>query len=155
MKTRKATLEDVEAVSQIVCLCYEDFGRTDDYSNEAIEELKESRGSVKCLRELMVNEDVFVADDGECIKGMASVKSNEITKLYVHPDYQRKGVGEQLFTQAEAFIQSHGYHDMFLGAAALTSVPFYERMGMRITRERTIDRGPCIGMTSITLEKVL
>ena len=153
MRIRKATLKDAETVSQIVCLCYESFGQTDDYPNGVIIELKKSRGSAKCIRELITNEDVFVADDEARVKGMVSVKDNEITKLYIDPHYRRRGIGKQLFTHAESFIRSHGHQDMFLGAAVQTPLPFYERMGMQVTRKRTIDRGPCIGMTSIVLEK--
>ena len=153
MRTRKATLEDAETVSRIVSLCYEGFGQTDNWSKDVIIELKESRGSAKHIRELTTNEDMFVADDEDRIKGMVSIRDNEITKLYIDPHYQRKGIGKQLFIHAQSFIRSHGHQDMFLGAAAQTPIPFYERMGMRITRQCTIDCGPCIGMTSVVLEK--
>jgi GNAT superfamily N-acetyltransferase len=155
MRIREAKLEDAETVSEIVCLCYQGFGDTGDYPNEVIIELKRSRGSATCIRELIADEGVFVADDKGRIKGVVSVKDNEITKLFVHPNYQRRGIGKQLFAHAESFIRDHGHQDLFLGAAVRTALPFYERMGMRITRERTIDRGPCLGMTSIVLEKRL
>ena len=153
MTIREATLDDAEAIRRIVCLCYEGFGRTDDYPKSVIAELKKLRGSPECISEQIVNEDVFVADDDGCITGMVSVKDNEVTKLYVDPSYQRLGIGRQLFTHAEHFIQSRGYLDMLLGTGTPTALPFYERMGMRITRKRTIDRGPFIGMISRILEK--
>jgi ribosomal protein S18 acetylase RimI-like enzyme len=153
MRTRKATLDDAEAIRRIVYLCYEGFGRTDDFPEDVIIGMKKRRGSPECIREHIVNEDVFVADDDGCIKGMISVKDNEITKLYVDPSCQRLGIGTQLFTYAEHFIQSRGYADMLLGTATPTALPFYERMGMRITRQRIIDCGPCVGMISWILEK--
>jgi ribosomal protein S18 acetylase RimI-like enzyme len=155
MSIRQATLDDAEAISRIVCLCYEGFGRTDDYAEDVIIELKKLRGSLECIREHIVNEEVFVADDDGCIRGMVSVKDNEITKLYVAPSCQRLGIGTQLFTYAERFVQTCGYRSMFLGVATEAALPFYEKMGMRIARQRTIDCGPCVGMTSWILEKVL
>lgn len=152
-KIRKATLRDAGDISRIVCLCYEGFGQTDGYPSNVIAELKETRGSAKCIRELIENEHVFVADDEGRIKGMVSIKDNEITKLYIDPHYQRKGIGKQLFTYAESFIRSHGYQDMFLGVVAQTPLPFYGRMGMRIARKRIVEWGPCVGMTVAIIEK--
>lgn len=98
---------------------------------------------------------MFVADDAGDIKGMVSVQDNEITKLYIDPHCQRKGIGKRLFAHAEAFLLSRGHQDMFLGAAADTPVPFYESMGMRITRTETISCGPCSGMKLVVLDKRL
>jgi len=154
LRIRDAAIEDAETISRIVCLCYEGFGRTDDYPDDVIRELKRRRGSVKCMGELIRDENVFVAEDNGQIRGMVSVRQNEITKLYVDPYFQGQGTGKMLFNRAESFIKSREYRKMFLGAAAKTPVSFYESMGMRITRKRTIDHGPCIGMTSIVLEKI-
>ncbi len=153
IKIRKATLKDAEKISRIVCECYDNFGQTDAYPSEVIRKLKEYRGSVESIRELITNEDVFIAYDDSCIKGMVSVKDNEITKLYIDPSNHKQGIGKQLFTYAESFIQRQGYRDMFLGVATQTPLPFYERMGMKIRQKRIIDRGPCIGMTSTIMEK--
>ena len=120
IRIRKATLEDAAIVSRIVCLCYEGFGQTDNWSNDVIIELNKSRGSAKHIRELIANEDMFVADDEGRINGMVSIKDNEITKLYIDPHYQRKGIGKQLFIRAQSFIRSHGYQEIFLGAAVQT-----------------------------------
>ena len=153
IRIREATRKDAETVSRIVCLCYEGFGQTDGFPGDVITELKKRRGSVECIRELITNEHVFVAADGSQIKGMVSIKDNEITKLFVDPHYHRQGIGKQLFTCAESFVREHGYRDMFLGAAVQTAVSFYERMGMTVTKRCKIDCGPCIGMTSIILGK--
>jgi len=155
MRIRGATLEDAEPVSRIVCLCYEGFGRTDGFPGDVIAELRERRGSAECIRELISDEDVFVAEDEGGVRGVVSVKANEITRLFVDPSCRRRGIGRELFAHAESFMLGHGHREMFLFAAARTPLPFYERMGMRIARERTIDCGPCIGMMSTVLEKAL
>jgi len=155
MRIRGATLEDAEPVSRIVCLCYEGFGHTDGFPGDVIAELRECRGSAGCIWELITDEDVFVADDEGGVRGVVSVKTNEITKLFIDPSCQGQGIGRELFVRAESSIRDHGHQDMFLSAAVRTPLPFYERMGMRIARERTIDCGPCIGMMSTVLEKAL
>ena len=152
---REATPEDAAPISRIICQCYEGFGKTDDWHDEIIVELKKCRGSTEHIREFSMNDSIFVAADECLVKGMVSIKDNEITKLYVDPHHQKQGIGRQLFNYAQTFIQAHGYDGMFVGTAARTAVPFYERMGMRVSRTRTIDCGPCIGMTSIILDKRL
>ena len=152
---RTATIDDAEAISRIVCRCYEGFAQTDGWPQQIIAELKVVRGSEDCIRQLVAREHAFVADDGGDIRGMVSVSENEITKLFVDPDHQRQGIGRQLFAHAESFIRGRGHRRMFLGAAVQTPIGFYQKMGMTIARTRIIDRGPCIGMTSTILEKAL
>ena len=151
---REARSEDVDELSRIVCLCYEGFRKTDNYPSRAVVELMEERGSLECIRDLISNEVVFVADDENAIKGMISINKNEVTKLYVHPAFHRKGIGRQLFLYAESFIKSGHFQRMFLGVAVQTAIPFYERMGMKIIETRTVGQGPCSGMVLAILEKV-
>ena len=150
---RKATQQDAEIASRIICICYEGFGETDDFPGGVIAELKKCRGTAEHVAELITNENFFVADEKNLLKGVVSIKDNEITKLYIDPQYQGKGLGRRLFTHAEAFIKAKGYEDMFAVTATLAAVPFYEKMGMVVSQTRTIDKGPCIGMTSIVLRK--
>ena len=152
---RQATRDDAEAISGIVCRCYDGFRQTDGWSKELVRALRRERGSPDCIRGLIEDEAVFVAHDGPAVLGVVSVKDNELTKLYVDPDHQRRGVGRRLFTHAEAVIRRRGFAGMFLGAAVRSSLPFYEKMGMRIRQTRRIDRGPSIGMTTTILEKAL
>jgi len=150
---RRATRDDAEAISSLVCRCYEGFRQTDGWSKDIVRAVQQGRGSPECIRRLIEEETVFVAHQGPAILGVVSVKANEITKLYVDPEHQRRGVGSRLFARAEAEIRRRGFTGMFLGAAVSSPLPFYEKMGMRIRERRRIDRGPCAGMTSTILEK--
>ena len=153
MRIRKAVSADAEKISGIVCSCYEDFERTEGYPHEVVVELKKIRGSVDCIRRLIDEEVVLVAADGRHVKGMVSIKNNEITKLYVEPQHQRQGIGKMLFSRAEVLIRGRGFMSMFLGAAGETMIPFYTGMGMRVSSRREIEHGPCTGMISTILEK--
>ena len=146
---------DAERISAIVCRCYEGFGETGGWSSRVVAEVKQLRGAVECIRDLIRDESVFVAEARATILGIVSVKDNEITKLFVDPDHQRRGIGGRLFAHAESVVRNCGFSTLFLGAAVETPIPFYEKMGMRVVRRRTIDRGPCQGMASTILEKAL
>ncbi|MCC6699855.1 MAG: GNAT family N-acetyltransferase [Candidatus Hydrogenedentes bacterium] len=152
-QVRRATAQDAEGLCHLLCACYEDFARTDDFSRDVVEALKETRGSLACVLEDIATQHVFVAEGESRIKGMVSVRGNEITRLYVCPQYQRMGLGSLLFTFAEAFAREGGHLRLFLGAAGRSMLPFYVKMGMRIDHERKIASGPCAGMTVLVLVK--
>ena len=154
MIIRNAIFDDLNAIRRILCNCYEKFEQTDQWPNDVIMKIKKSRGSVEHIRTLMANENLFVAV-GDHVKGMVSVHENEVTKLYVSPQYQGNGIGKLLFIHAESFIKKRGFKKMFLGASVQTPIPFYERMGMYIDCKRKIVCGPCKGMTSVIFEKTL
>ena len=153
IEIREATVKDAVAASRIVRLCYEGFGKTEGFDNKIIVELKKRRGTAEHIAEFITNENFFVADDEQILKGMISIKDNEISKLYVDPHHQKQGIGRQLFAHAEDFIQTHCYDAFFVATVSRSAVSFYERMGMKISRRCRIDCGPCIGMTSVILNK--
>ena len=155
IEIHEAIVQVAKEISRIVCQCYEDFQQSDDWPTGTIVELKESRGSPDCIRNLIDTEQVFVAIENNTVKGMISISKNEITKLYVDPELHGMGIGRQLFRHSERLIQDTGYKNMFLSAAAESPVPFYQKMGMTVIERRQIDSGPCFGMTSIALEKLL
>jgi len=150
---RRATPADAEIASDIVCRCYEAFQETDGWPVDVVRDLKKRRGSIDCIRTLIEDERMWVAEREGRVLGMVSVKGNEITKLFVDPDHQRQGVGRQLFRRAEHLIRDAGHERVFLGAAVRTPVPFYEKMGMTVKGTRRITFGPCVGMTSTILDK--
>ncbi|MEW6355858.1 MAG: GNAT family N-acetyltransferase [Planctomycetota bacterium] len=153
IQVRAATVKDAEAISGIVCRCYEGFEQTDEWPHDVVTELKAVRGSADCIRELIAGERVFVVDDDGSVRGMVSIRKNEVTKLFVDPTHHRQGIGRRLFSHAESFIRDQGHRHMFLGAAVRTPIAYYEKMGMKIARTRVIDHGPCVGMISTILEK--
>jgi GNAT superfamily N-acetyltransferase len=155
IEIRKATVQDGQDISRVVCQCYEGFQKSDDWPTSTVVELIKNRGSTDCIRNLIDAEQIFIAVDGNTVKGMISISTNEITKLYVDAKWHGTGIGRQLFRHAERFIQDTGHKSMFLGAAVESPVPFYRKMGMRVLERRLIDCGPCSGMTSIVLDKLL
>jgi ribosomal protein S18 acetylase RimI-like enzyme len=58
---------------------------------------------------------------------------NELTSLYVLPEYQRQGVGQQLWDELCGFIDPH--KETFLSVASYNkpAISFYESLGFRET----------------------
>ena len=53
-------------------------------------------------REILPNNEVWLADDGDRVAGYIAFARDWIHHLYVHPDYQGQGIGPQLLALAMA-----------------------------------------------------
>lgn len=60
----------------------------------------------------------------------AYVNSAEIRSIYVLPEYQRKGIGKELFQRTVLELQKLGYHSLILNCPVESvSISFFEKMG--------------------------
>ena len=75
--------------------------------------------------------------EGETIVGFADMDgSGYLDRLYVHRDFQRRGVATALCDALEAASAA----ETFTTHASRTARPFFECRGWRVTRERTAFR---------------
>jgi GNAT superfamily N-acetyltransferase len=74
--------------------------------------------------------DVMIDDTGSPI-AFCGRREDSIASLYVHPDWQRHGLGGLLLGRAEAAIAGSGYGRVLVNAS-ITAAPFYERHGYRL-----------------------
>ena len=95
----------------------------------------ETRGWV--ARVVLKEEDVYVATDAGKIVGFAGWRTlgreRRLTKLYVHPELQRRGVGSLLFATATRKMPDGFRFWVFQKNAAARA--FYERRGCTLVRE--------------------
>jgi ribosomal protein S18 acetylase RimI-like enzyme len=124
--------DDRAAVSSLLCECYRWLGERERLTADQIEFLVSKRGSLECVTRESRTQLYLVASEEDEIVGMVSVSGNEITKLYVSPACHRKGIGRQLFIEAESAIRDSGHRDLMLGAFP-SAVPFYRAMGLSVT----------------------
>ncbi|MGD9210012.1 MAG: GNAT family N-acetyltransferase [Desulfobacteraceae bacterium] len=114
------------------------MGEKECLTPKNIEFLVEYRGSVDTVRHEAEAEKYYVACNDTEIVGMVSVKKNEITKLYVHPLWHRKGVGQLLFEKAEEIIVKSGHTRIILGVIGESPVSFYKSMGMIVSGRKPL-----------------
>ena len=155
MVTIRAMLqEDLARVSDIVCAGYRLQAEQAGYTAEQLDRLIAERGIEPALVTQLEQCRFIVAVSEEEILGVAAIAGNEITKLYIDPQFLRRGVGTALFQAAEKIIAADGNRQLSLGAFAFR-VPFYEAMGMQVATEKTITGGPLAGERQTILEKSL
>ena len=104
-----------------------------DYPLERLEALIDYFTPEK-LRQLATERECLVALDGSRVVGTAAREGAELLTFFVHPDYQRRGVGARLLARLESSARAAGSTVMRV-EASLTGAPFYERSGYRRTGE--------------------
>lgn len=77
----------------------------------------------------------FVAIVGGRVVGTASLSGNIVKSVYIHPDYQRRGVATKLMGEIEnaALAQSVRSLDV---QSSITAQPFYAVRGFNIVQEK-------------------
>ncbi|MGI8936578.1 MAG: GNAT family N-acetyltransferase [Phormidesmis sp.] len=82
----------------------------------------------------------YVAEEAGAIAGFAELEPDgHIDCFYCHKDYQRRGVGSQLYQAIEAKALELPVNRLFV-EVSITAKPFFQRMGFAIVKEQTVDR---------------
>ena len=96
--------------------------------------------------EICANRLTYVADDRGIIAGFGELESNgHIDCFYCHKDYQRRGVGRQIYNAIEAQALNLSIDRLFT-EASLTAEPFFQQMGFALIQTQQVT---CRGETFI------
>jgi putative acetyltransferase len=96
----------------------------------------------------------YVADHQGAIAGFAELEPNgHINCFYCHKNYQRRGMGSQLYRTIEAKAVELKISRLFV-EASITAKPFFQRMGFAVITEQEVS---CRGelLTNFVMEKFL
>ncbi|MGH2415759.1 MAG: GNAT family N-acetyltransferase [Microcystaceae cyanobacterium] len=96
----------------------------------------------------------YVADEEGMIVGFGELEPNgHIDCFYCHKNYQRRGVGRQIYQAIEAKTFELGLDCLFT-EASITAKPFFQHMGFSVVKEQQVTRrGETF--TNYTMEKFL
>ena len=89
-----------------------------------------------------------VAVDEEIIVGFGDIdKTGYLDRLYVHHDYQKKGVATAICNELEKVVQSN-----ITTYASITAKPFFEKRGYKVIKEQKVERQG-VFLTNFCMEK--
>ena len=92
----------------------------------------------------------LVALDGEKIIGFGDIDdTGYLDRLFVHSDYQGKGIATAICDQLEQAIQGS-----IVTHASITAKPFFEKRGYKVVKERQVERQGVL-LTNFIMEKVV
>jgi len=100
-----------------------------DYGLEVIRALLE-HFSPAGLRALAGRRRIFVYERADRICGVIGLEGQAVCNLFVAPDEQGRGIGQELLAHVEALAAEEGLERLRLDSS-LTAVGFYERPGYR------------------------
>ncbi|ESA38943.1 n-acetylglutamate synthase [Leptolyngbya sp. Heron Island J] len=90
--------------------------------------------------EVCANRFTYVADDGGVIAGFGELEpTGHIDCFYCHKDYQRCGVGRQIYQAIEAKAVELSVRRLFTDAS-ITAKLFFQRMGFSVVAEQAVTR---------------
>ena len=128
---RRATADDSQAVHEIVLRALRETNAR-DYPASVIDRL------VLALPERVASNldtwHAFVAIVNGRIVGTASLSGYTVKSVFVHPDYQRSGVGTKLMRAVENAAVAQSIRSLNV-QSSITAQPFYAMWGFSIVRE--------------------
>jgi ribosomal protein S18 acetylase RimI-like enzyme len=152
---RRMVTDDIGRVSELNCGCYSWLGEKNGFTTDQVDFLLTQRGNIETIAKESKSQVYLVVCINDTIAGMTAVNGNEIAKLFVNPNYHRKGIGTKLFNAAEKIMAGAGYNEMIAGVMACSAIGFYEKMGMSKYGEKESGAGAFAGYKIPLMRKVI
>ncbi len=107
-----------------------------DYTNEQLDAWATGTVDLKEWNQSFENHYCLVALDDETIVGFGDIdKSGYLDRLFVHPDYQGRGVATAICNQLEQSVQGN-----VVTHSSITARPFFAKRGYKLVKEQQIER---------------
>lgn len=108
-----------------------------DYTKEQLDVWATGEVDLEKWDKSLSEHDTVIAVEGGKIVGFGDMdETGYLDRLYVHKDYQRKGVATAICDRLEHAVKS----GRFVTYASITARPFFEGRGYRAVRENQVER---------------
>jgi len=81
---------------------------------------------------ILENDDVWVAEADGCVAGFLAIAGDFVDQLFIHPDFQRRGVGRDLLDHAKSLSPEHLF--LYTFQVNINGCAFYEKNGFVAVR---------------------
>lgn len=111
-----------------------------DYSNNQVKAWAPDNIYFRNWSEVCLKRITYIADEEGIIVGFGELEPNgHINCFYCHKNYQRRGVGSQIYQVIEAKALELGLDRLFT-EASITAKPFFQHMGFSVVKEQQVTR---------------
>lgn len=150
MKIRKYEPRDCKEMAQ---LFYETVHMINgkDYSKEQLGVWATGTVDLGAWNESFLKHHTVVAEEQGVIVGFGDMDGNYLDRLYVHKDYQGKGIATAITDQLEAYALKN-LESKIITHASITARPFFEKRGYRVIKEQQVERRGIL-LTNFIMEK--
>lgn len=108
-----------------------------DYTDEQIDAWAPEERDMKRWNESLMNHDTVVAEKNGQIIGFGDMDENGyLDRLYVHKDFQRKGIASAICDK----LENQSAAEQFETHASITAKGFFEKRGYKVVKEQQVER---------------
>lgn len=119
-----------------------------DYTKEQLDVWATGRVDLEKWNQSFQEHDTVVAVEDERIIGFGDMDhTGYLDRLYVHKDYQKKGVATALCNRLEQVVQGK-----IITHASITARPFFEKRGYKVIKKQQVERQGMM-LTNFVMEK--
>lgn len=139
MEFREYKNTDLHAVMDLFYVTVHEVNKN-DYSEEQLDAIApKDANEYHWEKSLEKNHTIVVEEDDKLIAFGNIGKTGYLDRLYVHPDYLRKGIASKLVEELEEYAKKHGSHVINV-TSSITSKAFFESKGYAVIEERINER---------------
>lgn len=109
---------------------------TKDYTKEQVDVWATGQIDLKAWNQSLQEHFSVVAVENDTILGFGDIdETGYLDRLYVHLEYQRRGIATAICNQLEAAVQGN-----IVTHASITARPFFEKRGYKVVKEQEVER---------------
>lgn len=139
MEFREYKNTDLHAVMDLFYVTVHEVNKN-DYSEEQLDAIApKDANEYHWEKSLEKNHTIVVEEDDKLIAFGNIGKTGYLDRLYVHPDYLRKGIASKLVEELEEYAKKHGGHVINV-TSSITSKAFFESKGYAVIEEQINER---------------
>lgn len=139
MEFREYKNTDLHAVMDLFYVTVHEVNKN-DYSEEQLDAIApKDANEYHWEKSLEKNHTIVVEEDDKLIAFGNIGKTGYLDRLYVHPDYLRKGIASKLVEELEKYAKKHGSHVINV-TSSITSKAFFESKGYAVIEEQINER---------------
>lgn len=107
-----------------------------DYTKEQLDVWATGTADLKKWNRSLQEHFCIVAVDDDVIVGFGDIdQTGYLDRLFVHADYQGRGIATAICNQLEAAVQGN-----IVTHASVTARPFFEKRGYKVVKEQQVER---------------
>lgn len=139
MEFREYKNTDLHAVMDLFYVTVHEVNKN-DYSEEQLDAIApKDANEYHWEKSLEKNHTIVVEEDDKLIAFGNIGKTGYLDRLYIHPDYLRKGIASKLVEELEEYAKKHGSHVINV-TSSITSKAFFESKGYAVIEEQINER---------------
>lgn len=139
MEFREYKNTDLHAVMDLFYVTVHEVNKN-DYSEEQLDAIApKDANEYHWEKSLEKNHTIVVEEDDKLIAFGNIGKTGYLDRLYVHPDYLRKGIASKLVEELEEYAKKHGSRVINV-TSSITSKAFFESKGYAVIEEQINER---------------